>query len=118
MQKANVFRNEILAGHLIKDAGVYTFQYDHEYLKREDAKNIAIAFPLQKEPFVSDYLFAFFFNMLSEGSTKEAQCRRLKIDENDHFTRLIKTAYDDTIGSVRVQEQSKESDDIIQGDTK
>jgi serine/threonine-protein kinase HipA len=118
MQRANVFRNDILAGYLTKDGRVYTFQYDQEYLKREDAKNIAIAFPLQREPFVSDHLFAFFFNMLSEGSTKEAQCRRLKIDENDHFTRLIKTAYDDTIGSIRVQEQSRETNDLIQGDTK
>ncbi|WP_457743268.1 HipA N-terminal domain-containing protein [Sulfurimonas sp.] len=110
MQKANVYRNDRLVGYLTKDKDIYTFQYDQEYLKLTDAKNIAIAFPLQEEPFTSHHLFAFFFNMLSEGSTKEAQCRKLRIDEDDHFTRLIKTADGDTIGSVRVKEVFQEDE--------
>ena len=32
------------------------------------------------------------------------QCRLLKIDENDDFTRLIKTAGEDTIGAITVKE--------------
>jgi len=104
MQKAKVYRNDVLAGFLTKNDGIYTFEYTKGYLEREDAKNIAIAFPLQKEPFVSNHLFAFFFNMLSEGNTKDTQCRKLKIDDNDHFTRLIKTALDDTIGSIKIEE--------------
>jgi len=105
MQKAKVYRNDVLAGVLMKNNGKYTFQYYQEYLSREDAKNIAISFPLRSEPYESDHLFGFFFNMLSEGSTMKAQCRDLKIDEDDHFTRLIKTANSDTIGSVRVEEE-------------
>lgn len=105
MQQAQVFRNDILAGLLTKeDDGSYTFTYNHSYLQRDDAKNIAIAFPLQSKPFRSEYLFPFFFNMLGEGGIKKTQCHSLKIDEDDHFTRLIKTAYNDTIGSIKVKE--------------
>jgi hypothetical protein len=35
---------------------------------------------------------------------KTIQCRALKIDENDHFTRLLKTSGMDVIGSVTVEE--------------
>lgn len=104
MQKANVYRNNVLAGYLTKDKGIYTFQYDESYLSRQDAKNIAIAFPLQKEPFVSEHLFAFFFNMMAEGEIARMQCQQLKIDEEDYFTRLIKTACWDTIGSITICE--------------
>lgn len=34
----------------------------------------------------------FFFGLLSEGINKDIQCRLLKIDEDDDFTRLIQTA--------------------------
>ncbi len=37
---------------------------------------------------------------------KELQCRMLKIDENDHFGRLIETAECDSIGAVTVKKDS------------
>ena len=104
MKKAHIYRNDILTGTLEEKNGKYIFQYTSNYLTRSDAKNIAIAFPLQTKPFESDFLFPFFFNMLSEGNIKKTQCLKLKIDENDHFTRLLKTANNDTIGSIRVEE--------------
>jgi len=39
---------------------------------------------------------------LSEGENRKLQCRVLKIDENDHFGLLLKTASEETIGAVRV----------------
>ncbi|MFA6195323.1 MAG: HipA N-terminal domain-containing protein [Sulfurimonas sp.] len=105
MKQARILRRNILAGILTKkDDGTFSFKYDDDYLKMPEAQNISVNFPLQKEPFDSEYLFAFFFNMLSEGNIKTAQCANMKIDENDSFTRLLKTAKDDTIGSVSVEE--------------
>ena len=105
MQKGIVYRNGVLAGEITKEMdGTYRFQYDSEYLKREGALSISVNFPLQSEAFVSDRLFSFFFNMLAEGSIKEIQCRDLKIDPDDHFSRLLKTAHSNTIGSVTVKE--------------
>jgi serine/threonine-protein kinase HipA len=105
MQRGIVYRNGIRTGEISRDEkGVYRFRYDAEYLDRKDAAAISVNFPLCSDAFVSDTLFPFFFNMLAEGSTKEIQCRELKIDPEDHFSRLLKTARANTIGAVTVEE--------------
>lgn len=105
MQKGNVYRNDVLVGEIVKDQNeVYRFTYNSDYLNMNNAMSISVNFPLQSESFVSDRLFSFFFNMLAEGNVKEIQCRDLKIDPDDNFTRLLKTAHSNTIGSVIVRE--------------
>jgi len=105
MKSAKILRNAQTVGTLTKlDDGTYIFQYLQTYLDDREAKNISVNFPLQSEVFTSKYLFPFFFNMLSEGNVKKAQCRNMKIDEDDSFTRLLKTAKEDVIGSVTVEE--------------
>jgi serine/threonine-protein kinase HipA len=42
--------------------------------------------------------------MLSEGSNRHIQEKLLKIDSNDDFTLLIKTAHTETIGAITVRE--------------
>jgi len=102
--KAEVYYNNSLAGTLLKENGKYFFQYSDEYLRDDKKPSISLSLPKRKEAFVSDFLFPFFFGLLAEGDNKELQCRTLKIDENDNFTRLIKTAGKDTIGGVTVKE--------------
>jgi serine/threonine-protein kinase HipA len=105
MKSAKILRNMQEVGILTKlDDATYTFQYSKTYLNDPQAKNIALHFPLQTEAFTSTHLFAFFFNMLSEGNIKKAQCNNMKIDDDDSFTRLLKTAKDDVIGSITVEE--------------
>ena len=105
MQKANVYRNAEHIGTIQKDAsGLYEFIYISAYLNSEKAMSISVNFPLQREPFESSTLFSFFFNLLAEGTVKEMQCRELKIDEDDHFTRLLKTTESNTIGSITLRE--------------
>lgn len=105
MKSAKILRNAKEVGVLTKlNDETYTFQYSQAYLDDPQAKNISVNFPLQIEEFKSPYLFAFFFNMLSEGNVKKAQCRNMKIDEDDNFTRLLKTAKYDVIGSITVEE--------------
>lgn len=105
MQKAKVYRNNEEIGLLQKDdAGVYHFVYTISYLVSEEALSISVHFPLQEEAFSSEILFPFFFNLLAEGSIKEMQCRELKIDSEDNFTRLIKTTEFNTIGSITLKE--------------
>lgn len=52
---------------------------------------------------MSDYLFPYFFNMLSEGANRQTQSMLLHIDENDDFGILLATAQEDTIGAVTVK---------------
>ena len=109
MQKGKVYRNGTAIGTIMLDnEGQYTFTYNYGYLQSTNALAISVNFPLQEEAFVSDELFPFFFNMLSEGSTKKLQCRTLRIDEDDHFTRLLKTTGSNTIGSITIKEISKD----------
>ena len=105
MQKGNVYRNKIYAGLLTKISHKeYIFEYDKEYLIKDDVKAISLNFPLQEKEFKSNHMFAFFFNMLAEGSMKDLQCKQLKIDKNDDFSRLLKTTTMNTIGSITVEE--------------
>lgn len=105
MRQALVLSNNIVAGQLIEtDERRYIFRYDEDYLFNSELRAISLAFPKRKEEYVSDELFPFFFNMLSEGSNKALQCRTLKIDENDSFGLLLATAKYDTIGAITIQE--------------
>ena len=72
---------------------------------RADAETRSIAFTLPKSRAVhrSNVLFPFFYGLLAEGVQKRLQCRGLKIDENDHFTRLAETCRQGVIGSVYVE---------------
>jgi HipA-like protein len=102
--KGAVYNNEILVGYLEKErSGTYKFMYEKSYFENKTLPPISLTLPKSKNHHESDTLFAFFAGLLSEGVNKEIQCRLLKIDENDDFTRLLKTAGDDTIGAITVK---------------
>lgn len=104
MRKAAIYSNEKLAGTLTEtDEGKYVFEYQDDYLKDNQSRAISLTFPKRKEAYISDYLFPFFYNMLSEGANKASQCSTLKIDENDAFGLLLATAGHDTIGAITVK---------------
>ena len=102
--KAGVYNNGILAGILEKQLdGAYSFEYDEVYLQNDKNPSISLTLPRSIVKHQSEKLFAFFFGLLSEGVNKNIQCRLLKIDENDHFGRLLLTAKEDNIGSITVK---------------
>ena len=103
--KGRVYYNNRLAGILEKSEGIYIFMYDEQYINDKNTKSISLSLPKSKRQFRSKFLFPFFYGLLTEGVTKQIQCRKLKIDENDFFTRLLKTAGEDTIGCVTVKEE-------------
>lgn len=102
--KAGVYNNGILAGILEKRPdGTYSFEYDEVYLQNDKNPSISLTLPRSTNKHKSEKLFSFFFGLLSEGINKNIQCRLLKIDENDHFGRLLLTAKEDNIGSITVK---------------
>jgi serine/threonine-protein kinase HipA len=102
--KAGVFNNGILAGILEKQLnGTYSFEYDEVYLQNDKNPSISLTMPRSIKKHESEKLFAFFFGLLSEGVNKNIQCRLLKIDENDHFGRLLLTAQEDNIGAITLK---------------
>jgi len=104
MKTALVYRNKDLAGELSKlSDNSYLFRYDAAYFVNTEMPSISLTLPKNKQEYRSDYLFPFFFNMLSEGVNKNLQARQLKIDENDYFTLLCATASVDTIGPISIK---------------
>ena len=102
--KGEVFNNGVPAGVLEKmPGGKYVFTYHPAYLAESDSPPVSLTLPKRSEPYMADHLFPFFCGLLSEGVNKDIQCRLMKIDEEDDFTRLLLTATDDTIGSVTIK---------------
>lgn len=102
-REGRVFNNGQLAGILAESDSGYSFVYDLKYLADSRAKAICFAMPKRSEHYSSHQLFPFFHGLLAEGVTKELQCRTLRIDEQDYFGRLLRTAHSDVIGSITVE---------------
>jgi serine/threonine-protein kinase HipA len=100
MRQGKVYVNGTEAGILQEDdSGRYTFSYNDDYKGRP----VCLTMPLRDEEYKSDYLFPFFFNMLSEGANRKMQSQLLHIDEYDDFGILLATAQTDTIGAVTIK---------------
>jgi HipA-like protein len=106
MRRANVYCRGVLAGVLSQEPADYVFQYVSEYLAKSSGEHpaISLSLPRQEAAFRSPVLFPFFFGLLAEGEDKALQCRALRMDEEDHFTRLLRTCEAETIGGVTVKE--------------
>ena len=104
MRTLEIYRSGILAGLLIEEnRNHYVFRYEDQYFLDEKKPAVSLTLPKSQKEYTSEYLFPFFFNMLSEGVNRKLQSMQLKIDENDNFGLLAATAQYDTIGAVTVK---------------
>ena len=53
MKAGRVYYKGIAAGTIREDEDGFTFQYDPEYLRCDDAQPVSLTLPLRKEPYVS-----------------------------------------------------------------
>jgi HipA-like protein len=105
MAKAEIYNNGVLAGLLEKKRpDEYYFAYNSTYYANPSLPPISLTLPKTRQSYQSPTLFSFFAGLLAEGVNKDIQCRLLKIDEQDDFTRLLRTADEDTIGAITVKE--------------
>lgn len=103
MRQAIVKINRKRVGVLTEtDEGRFIFQYDEGWLSHPDSMPVSLTLPLRREAYTSDYLFPYFYAMLSEGANRAAQCTAFRIDPTDDFGLLLATASVDTIGNVTV----------------
>jgi len=108
MRKAAVYRNGVLAGFLTENSPEdFVFSYEDQYFSDNTQTAIALTLPKTQKEYRSRFLFPLFFNMLSEGVNRQAQCLLLKIDENDDFGLLLATANNDTIGAITIKPVEK-----------
>ena len=103
MRTLEIYRNGILAGLLIEEnRKKYIFRYDEQYFIDDHDPAISLTLPKTQKEYISEFLFPFFFNMLSEGVNRKLQSLQLKIDEEDNFGLLAATAQYDTVGAITV----------------
>ena len=103
-----VYYKEDIAGIIAKFRdGSYEFRYLKSYRESDKSYSISATLPKSKAMHTSKLLFPFFYGLLSEGVQKDNQCRALRIDEDDHFGRLLETCKNDCAGAVRVERRKK-----------
>ena len=103
MRSLVVFVRNQAAGILAKFRdGSYEFRYTRQYRRDATVPSVAFSLPKSRGVHRSRVLFPFFYGLLAEGAQKRLQCRQLKIDEADHFTRLAETCRRGVIGAVWV----------------
>lgn len=108
MERGVVFFNGINAGIIERtDYRKYVFEYDDAYFSAPSLPAISLTLPKTRRRYEADEMFPFFCGLLAEGVNKDIQCRLLKIDEEDDFTRLLKTSGSDTIGAITIKEENK-----------
>jgi len=99
-----IYRNGILAGILTEENRQhYVFRYDDKYFNDSGKSAISLTLPKTQIEHSCEFLFPFFFNMISEGVNRKLQNTLLRIDEEDDFGILAATAQYDTIGAVTVK---------------
>jgi HipA-like protein len=103
MRKAKVLFKGEEAGILTQqDDGSFMFKYNPLWVDDASKPAISPTLPKKKTAYHAPFLFAFFYNMLPEGSNRQVASRLNRIDQRDHFGLLMTTARHDTIGAVTV----------------
>jgi len=102
-RSAYVYVRDELAGILSETDYGYTFTYDDEYIKRENASPVSLTLPLQAKPYMSKTLFSFFDGLIPEGWLLDVVTRNWKISESDRFGVML-VACKDPIGNVSIKE--------------
>jgi len=101
MKTGKVFYRDIFAGIITEDENGYSFAYSEEYFNSENAEQISLTLPLQKEIFKSKTMFPFFDGLIPEGWLLDIVEANWKINPRDRMSLLL-TFCKDCIGAVSV----------------
>lgn len=104
MRQATVLLNGTPVGVLTEEnRSSFVFRYDDAWFLDHSKPPVSLTLPKNQQEHRSEFLFPFFFNLLSEGANRNLQARLLRVDETDSFGLLLATAQFDTIGPVTIQ---------------
>ena len=100
---AYVYVRDTFAGTLKETDAGYSFVYDGDYLKNENATAVSLTLPMREEEYASKILFPFFDGLIPEGWLLNVVSENWKINSKDRFGLLL-VACKDPIGNVRIKE--------------
>lgn len=101
---AYIYVRNVFAGELCETDEGYSFSYDEQYLKSENASAVSLTLPLSEAVYTSNILFPFFDGLIPEGWLLGIVSRNWKIDIKDRFGLLL-VACKDGIGNVSIREE-------------
>jgi serine/threonine-protein kinase HipA len=104
MRQGEIWVNNTLAGILTENDNDYSFEYEKTYLEKENAIQVSVTLPLQKEAFKSEQLFPFFDGLIPEGWLLDIAHKNWKINPRDRM-RLLLTTCRDCIGNISIIEK-------------
>ncbi|MEL0649899.1 HipA N-terminal domain-containing protein [Algibacter sp. TI.3.09] len=105
MRQGEIWVNNTLAATLTENDNDYNFEYKKTYLEDENAIQISVTLPLQKEPFISEQLFPFFDGLIPEGWLLDIAHKNWKINPRDRMGLLLTTCRD-CIGNISIIEKT------------
>ncbi len=108
-QRGKVYLSNRFVGWVQRSEGIYSFTYDLEYLKSDNAQAISLTLPLRKEPFQQKTMIPFFDGLIPEGWLLEIISDNWKINRNDRMSLLL-LACRDCIGNVSIVAEDEEID--------
>lgn len=102
MRQAKIFYKEDFAGLLTEtDDGLYTFEYDGEYIKNFPDCPLTFSMPVSNKVYTDNRLFPFFEGLIPEGWLLEVASKSWKIKKNDRMGLLL-VCCENCIGAVSV----------------
>ena len=107
MKQGNVYFKKVLAGMIREDEDGFVFQYNQNYLSREDAQPVSLTLPLREEPYVSQVMFPFFDGLIPEGWLLDVAVESWKINPRDRMLLLL-TCCRDCIGAVSIEQTTND----------
>ena len=105
-RSGRVFIKNVFCGVVGETDDGYFFAYDQQYLQKEGAQSVSLTLPLNKKPFQSKTLFAFFDGLIPEGWLLDLAEKNWKINYKDRMGLLLNCCKD-CIGSVYVEKNEK-----------
>lgn len=103
MKRAKIYINDVFCGVLTEDFDGYTFRYDFEYLKLEDAQPLSPSMPLREDEYVKEFMFPVFDGLIPEGWLLDIVDKTWKINPRDRMSLLL-ACCKDCIGNISVRE--------------
>ncbi|MBP1631324.1 MAG: phosphatidylinositol kinase [Bacteroidetes bacterium] len=101
MRKAKIFYKDLFAGVLIEDEDGYSFEYNKDYLLRNNPQPISLTIPISNKIYKSNILFPFFDGLIPEGWLLDIAQKNWKITNNDRMSLLL-ACCKDCIGAISV----------------
>lgn len=90
MRRAKVMYQDAFAGLLLEtDEGLYTFQYNQQYIISHPGQFITFNIPVNDTLYINKRLFPFFEGLIPEGWLLDIGLENWKLNENDRMGLLL-----------------------------